>query len=271
VPPFGEGEYHFKLYVRTPEGVVTEEYDLHCRLGAPTPGGSPPSVKSVSTGLTDNQVRLGQPWLLTAEVTDPEDDVLVVIFSVLQGDFAQWWFMVDDGSQGDQVAGDGIYSFLRVGGDPWERPYLAGGEDVTATLTVQACDVRGNWSAPVSLDYQILTSQEPVWREEPTAGAPDILEGDIDHAKGPRGRALITARASTPEAWVCGHLVGEAGQTFPLFDDGKGLDAAAGDGSFTATPGIHSRRDYDVVLYGVPKSGPLAVGEKLAVHWTQAE
>jgi len=268
-PPIGEGEHGLQVCPYTTDGVALEPGDFSFRLGPrPSPGGAAPRIVSVSTGLADNRVRVGQPWLLTAQVEDADDDVEVVIFSVLQGDLAQWWFLVDDGSCGDAVAGDGVYSFLRVGGDPWDRPELGGGEDVPATLSVQAGDLRGNWSEPVVLEYQILATQPPVWMEQPTPDAPSIVEAGLDPARGPLSLSCLWARCDTLEAWVCGTTAGGERKTFPLYDDGMEADQAAGDGVHVRVA-LFGPRHRDVIVYAAPKRGPLLIGRKLAVDCSE--
>ena len=266
VPPFGEGEYTVGFWLRNRNRELLGESDLRFRLGAPPPaGGAPPRIVSVHTGLTDSRVRVGQPWLLTAQVDDPDDDVLVVVFSVHQGDFAQWLRLVDDGRCGDERAYDGVHSFLRIGGDMHERPELAPGKDAPVTLSVQAGDLRGNWSDPVVVQYQISGSEAPLWMEEPSPDGPNILEAGLSEEEGTIDQYRLWARCDSRDAWVCGSVVGQ-GEVFPLFDDGKGPDAVAGDGIYSDVLAFPRDRYRDVVLYGVAKSGPLRIGRKVGVR-----
>jgi len=264
--PWGSGEHVLRLYPRTIGGDLLGEIDIPFRIGAaPSPGGSPPRIVSLESDLRDNRVRLGQPWLLRARVEDEDDDVVVVIFNVLQGDFGQWWFMSDDGGKGDEVAGDGVFSFLRIGGDAWERLQLGAGRDVAATVSVQACDRRGNWSEPAVMEYEVCSSELPVWMEEPSAGGPDILEASISREEGAHGRPLLRARCEEAGVWVCARALSHPDVTLPLFDDGRSGDLAAGDGIYTAVPGLPPEKRVEMVVYAVSRAESTKTGKRMAV------
>jgi len=189
----------------------------------------------------------------------------MVLFSVCRGGSAPWWFMADDGSFGDEKAGDGRYSILRVGGDIFDRGELEVGDDVPLTLSAQALDLRGNWSAPATINYRLKFSREPVWMASPTPGAPNIIEASVSRQGVFPGDALFTARCDSPDAFVCAHLVPHSPiNVLPLFDNGHAPDAVAGDGSYASHVWFPWNRRWDVIYYAVPKTGPLMIGEKMA-------
>jgi len=269
-PALGGGEYRLKIQLRpTTSGVAGRQlptFDMSLRLdNPPEPGGARPRIVSLSSGLSDGGVLKGQPWLPTATVEDADNDVVLVVFTVAVANLGRWCFMRDDGRYGDQQAGDGIYSFLRVGGDWWDRGETGWAHDLNATFSVQALDLRGNWSEPARFDYTIRNSQPPIWMQEPAADGPNILEAAASRPDGPPECPLLWARCDSAEAWVCGRMVRFPDEVLALYPMGKGPIPFAG-------PQVHSTVIWatapiprDIIFYAVPQEGPVKIGRKMAV------
>jgi hypothetical protein len=261
---FSGGRYVLRLVVQP---VASSEADIlremAINLGTPpAKGGAAPGITRLE-GPPGGVLRVGQPWLATATVADA-DNVAAVVFSVLRDGTARWSFMADDGSLGDVKAGDGIYSKLLVGGGWWDCGDSSVTQDSTITLTAQAVDLQGNWSAPVSLQYTVLFSEPPLWMEEPSPEGHNILQGEVDRAKGIPGYPLFQAQCDNPEAWVCVRLIAGPDPVFPLYDNGLWPDATAGDGIHATLAYFYPYQEREIVFYAVPKQGGLGIGKKLA-------
>ena len=276
-PRLPGGDYLFRTtpwsVAAAANGQAPATFETSFRVGdPPSPGGAPPRITRLESGLADSSVLVGQPWLLTAAAADADNDVLGVIFSALRGTRAVLALMKDDGSCGDQRARDGVYSFLRIGGDSWEGGQWTGSRDVPVTLSAQAVDLRGNWSEPALLNYRLHYSEFPLWAADPAPDGPNIVEVGIGRQEGlpdfPRG----WARCDDPNAWVCACLRSNPDEVGVLLDDGKGADAAAADGIHSAftwfSPGFlfARQKQLDVVFYAMLKAGPPKIGRRMAVN-----
>ena len=275
-PSFPGGSY--TLYISAwslrgaVEGSAPVTVDATVRISAPPgSGGSPPRIVRLDGGRPDAAVLVGQPWLLTASVQDDDNDVVAVIFCSHHGGYARFAPMKDDGSCGDERPHDGVYSFLRVGKDAWDAPAWSGSDDVPVTVSVQAVDLRGNWSEPAQLAYRLCYSQHPIWAAKPDPGGPHIVEAGVGRAEGLPSFPRIWARCDTKDAWVCARVVPRPEQAGVLFDDGKGPDAVAGDlihsnfAWFSPDFWFSRYTRGELVLYAVPKSGPPRTGRRMAV------
>jgi hypothetical protein len=235
------------------------------KISSPPPkSGTAPKITKL-TGPPDNSLLIGQPWLMTAEVEDPENDVLIVAFSVYRAGRARWWFMLDDGSSGDMKANDGIYSLLRVGGDFYDGGELGEIGCRTVQVSVQAMDLRGNWSAPVTLEYQLAYDQPPLWMQASSPDGPNITKVNLDRQKGFMHWPLVTAACDTADAWVCARMLLHPDLPSPLLDDGKSADAIAGDGEHSILLDFSPSKYSELVLYAVSKSVKNKTGQRKAV------
>ncbi len=88
---------------------------------------------------------------------------------------------------------------------------------------------------------------------------------EVSREQGPLDNPVVSAQCSSAEAWVCARQVERPGSANGLFDDGHGSDAVAGDGVYSDHIDFARVRPTDVVCYAVPKSGPLRIGERMAV------
>lgn len=272
-PGWGGGEYTFQLRPWPQsvgaEGELLPTTDHTVTLAdPPVPSGAAPRIVSLSANLPDNRVRRGQPWRPTVTVADDDNDVVAVTFCVYVAGVARWWYMFDDGRHGDAVAGDGVYSFLRVGNDWFDRPETGWAQDLTATFCVQALDAQGNWSEPASFDYTIVNSEPPVWEGEPHPAGPNITAAGASKDNAPPACFRLSASCDA-EAWVVARQIGPPDQYFPLLDDAYPPGATAGDRQHHELfwqPYAGGLRRTDLVCYGVPKAGPHQIGQKMALH-----
>jgi hypothetical protein len=259
-------DFFFQIGVQPTDRPATETDTLlasRLHLAAPKKGGSPPKITRLE-GLPADALRLGQPWLAKATVGDADNDVAAVVFSVFRAGKVAWSLMRDDGRFGDEHPGDGVYSFLRVAGDWWDHADYGKLASQEAVFTAQAVDLCGNWSEPVSLKYELLFDEEPLWAAESSSDAPNILEVSISREGGVPGCPLVRARCDSSDAYVCARVVVQQNYINPLFDDGLGPDAVAGDGIYSDLIGLPHSGFWDVVCYAVPKSGPFRMGKRMA-------
>jgi hypothetical protein len=264
-----DGEYSLALSL-TPAGAAPgadepPSFETQFRLGKPpAPGGAVPRITSFDSGLANGRLLVGQPWLPRAVVEDDDGDVMAVLFCSAVSGQTRWWLMRDDGRYGDEVAGDGTYSFLRVGGDRYDSRMMRVADDTPVTLVVQALDLRGNWSEPAVCDYTLCHTEPSVWKGEVDPTAPSITAVEVSREQGPLDNPVVSAKCDSAEAWVCARQVGRPGSVNGLLDDGHGSDAVAGDGVYSNHIDFARVRHTDVVCYAVPKSGPPRIGEKRA-------
>jgi hypothetical protein len=255
-PPFGGGDYLLYIAPEALDGSAVEPVEIPFKIGAPpAKGGSAPRITALA-GPAGNSLLLGQPWLMTAKVEDAENDVLAVVFSTYRAGFTRWWFMFDDGSHGDAKAGDGIYSLLRVGGDAFDLGEKGELGCRTVKVSAQAVDLRGNWSEPVMLEYELKYGQEPVWMNDPNGG-PNVTEINTSRPAGTFDLPLITAQCDSDKAWMCAQVIGIPDIVIPLFPDSTS-------GKHSNSIVYSSQRHWDVVGYAVSKEGALSIGQKMA-------
>ena len=266
VPELGGGEYvlHIKPWPLSvgAEGEDEPSYDTSLQLAAPTGGGAAPEIVALDSGLANGRVLPGQPWRPSVQVADTDNDVVAVVFSTYIGGMMRWWLMRNDGRFGSEVSAD-TYSFLRVGGDWWDRWEINWDQDVAATFSVQALDARGNWSAPARFGYTIAHSEAPLWSMPPDPDGPNITELTASHTDAPPACYLVSATCDDSQAYVCGRILGNHGQNFAMFDDGVWPDGTAGDGVFSQQLWFAfsaPQRNWEVLCYAVPKAGSLCTG-----------
>jgi len=276
-PHFVGGQYTFRTTLWSlaagAQGQTPPSYETTFTVGdAPASGGAPPRIVHLESGLSGGSALIGQPWLAQATVEDRDNDVVAVLFTVQRGSVARWELLYDDGRYGDKAPRDHIYSHLRVGGDGWDWGARGGTTDEPVTLSAQAVDLRGNWSDPVLLQYQLIYSQFPLWTAEPAPNGPNIVEVGVGRAEGAPDYPRIWARCDSPDAWVCGRLHSRPmDQAGALYDDGKGPDAVAGNRIHSTfvwfEPALwpDPETKWDVVFYAVPKSGPPTIGQRMGL------
>jgi hypothetical protein len=266
-PDFPGGEYHLQIAAQSADSPAREAMPLletSFRLDSPqNKVGRGPKMGAVE-GFPGSPHRLGQPWLSRVAVTATDNPIGAVVFCVYRAGAARWGFMGDDGRSGDELAGDGIYSHLRVTGDWWERAEFGKLGFPTVTLSVQAVDICGNWSEPSILEYDLDFDSPPLWTAEPDPDGPSILEAEVNRAEGVLASPLLRARCDSPDAWVCARVVIQPDYLQALFDDGGGADFQAGDGIHADLLGLPASHFWDVVFYAVPKTGPFRAGRKMA-------
>ena len=231
-------------------------FEARLRVGAPpSSGGGAPRIVAVEGGPAAGQVRIGEPWLLTARVQDAEDDVAGVLFSVVRGGVATWHRCNARGSGG---AGEVQYSLQRVGGDKWDRWGIWGDTEDQIVLSLQAVDLRGNWSEPATIEYTLRRDVAPVWVDEPAADGPNIIAAGVSRDQGLFDLPRVWAKCDAANVWGCARLITQPDQVWPLWDD------AQGGGNYLSVVPLDRGRYWDVVFYAVPKTGPARIGKKLA-------
>jgi hypothetical protein len=241
--------------------------EVRFRLGQPVgPGGAAPRIVQFGSDLGGSDVQPGQPWLLTAQAQDQDNDIVAVLFTAVRGEQGRSWQLWNDGAFGDVAPRDGLWSVMRVGSDWFDHSELGGTKAVPVTVVAQAVDLRGNWSDPVSLDYTLRCDREPLWMEGPDPAGPSITEAGLSREQGPPDYPFVWARCDSLDARVCARVIARpASETCCLLDDGIAPDVTARDGLYARVSWFPRTRHWDAVLYAVPKAGALRVGEKLAV------
>lgn len=270
--PLGGGEYELRLapiplgtipswpYGDPPVDPDTPESVWQLQVAAPTlAGGTPPTLVSLSRPPGEG-LRLGEPWRLEAQVQKTQYDVLGVFFCSMRPGMGEWYTLRDDGTKGDRVAGDGIHSLLRVGGDYYDVPENWPADPVPVTLLAQAVDVCGNWSAPLTIGYDLRYDLPPVWYESPSPEAPHVLQGGADRDQGPIDLPKVWAQVDRSGAWVCGRLVTVGKEAMVLYPE-----AAGGTDYAALQPSDRRHLGREIVLYAVAPEAPTTPGKRVAV------
>lgn len=276
-PDLAGGAYtlHIKPWPTT-AGSAAEEWassDYTFQLGSRPSGGSAPQIVSLNSNLANNRVLRGQPWTPSAQVTDADGDLLAVVFSVYIGGLYRWWFMFNDGRFGSSVSAD-TFSFLRVGGDFFDRPETGWGHDLDAVFSVQAVDLAGNWSQPSRFTYTVVNSERPIWIREPDPKGPALTQAQVTTADAPPASYRLTANCSSPDSLVFALTRDSKPEVFPLFSTDCWSGAPLAAGTFSNLywiPFNHPRWYRDIVLYGVSRADTSKIGPRAAVNLAPIE
>jgi hypothetical protein len=260
------GQYTLRFVAIDAEGNRSEGLPVTFSVQPPVAkGGSPPVVTFAGTVPGNVSGPLGTPFLVTARVSDADGDLLQVMAIPLEGSPI---YMADDGSAGDQVAGDEVWTCTRVIGDAWTG--ARGTEAEERTLEIVAVDAAGHVSERVPLHYQARFDEHDLaYSLEPGAG-PTASDVRVNLASGPAQSTIVISVRAPANCFVVGKVL----MNPPIYgyghDDGFEGDAVAGDGVYSALlklPEQAPRGLYELVIFALPKDGRLAAGNKVAVSF----
>jgi len=223
--------------------------------------GSPPVVEKAWTEPANVSGPPGTPYLLKAKVRDADADVLQVRAELWELD--SHLRLVDDGTWGDEVADDGVFTRARVIGDSYEA--AAPKERQTIHALVQALDVGGHFSNTATVRVDAHYGEADPVLSGPAGPGPRIADiWTSGKETAPVSVWRVTARADRPDVWMM--IFDHEQRSYDVMaDDGFEWDAKRGDGVYSWgwyewPPGV---RRYTV--YAIPKSGPPVTGAKAEV------
>jgi len=258
------GTYILRLCAVDSAGNQSSRLDIPLEVVAPeASSGAPPVIERVWTEPEVVSGPPGTPYLLKARVRDADGDVVWVpaVLPEAEGSFQ----MADDGSLGDQVAGDGVYTRVRMIGDWFD--VFGSTERRTEHIVVRAFDAAGNVSDPVTATVEARYDEGDPVLTAPLGAGPRVCDVWCSaHTITPLGVWRVTAQADSPDVYVVIYDI-ISGYYDLMLDDGCEWDAQRGDGIYSW--GDHFRHEpprlRPYVIYAVPKSGPPVTGAKVTV------
>jgi len=268
----GVGPCTFAFVALDAEGRRSEPVVVTFTGQAPSAtGGSPPVVTFAGSVPGNPSGPPGTPFLITARVTDPDNAIAQVM---AQSPYGSALYLNDDGTDGDAVAGDGVWSRIWVIGDVRDGRWWPEQRE-RRQLQIIAIDLAGNVSQPASVSYEARFDQEILpWGLEGGMG-PSIPDAGMNLSQGPLASTIIIwARTDTPECFVMANALLDPWAFDYLHDDGSGGDARAGDGIFTYAfklPAGAARGYYEILLYALPKDGRLTSGRRTVLTFHALE